>query len=365
MYKKQCDLVKICFLVSRADYKSGIFRVVKNIAAELIKDEKYKISILSCFYLKNDIVENYNNITVDSLEINYNIGKLKYLKMIPLLARYIEEKTPDYLLVSGMEFCLPVFLSRIKNKYKTKIIAWEHINFLNGPKLRLEYIGKRIACKKFDGIINITKKDYEMYRKYSKSVHLTQIYNLTDFEEMKIKYNTKSCKILSVGYLGYLKGFDMLIDIAAEVLRDYPQWTWDIYGEGKERENLERKIKTLGLEDKVFFKGYRKDMYRLYSQYSFFVLTSRAEGMGMVLVEAQKSGLPIVSFDIPCGPSDIIQDGINGYLISPFELGSMAKKIKLLIENKDIRIKFSENSMIKHKEFQKDIIVDKWKKLLV
>ena len=84
----------------------------------------------------------------------------------------------------------------------------------------------------------------------------------------------------------------------------------------------------------------------------------------MVLVEAQKSKLPVVSFDIDCGPSDVISDGVNGYLISPFEVESMAEKIAELLRSKRLRERFSNCSEKNLDEFEEKVILKKWEYLL-
>ena len=156
----------------------------------------------------------------------------------------------------------------------------------------------------------------------------------------------------------------MLVQIANLVFKKHPDWSWDIYGEGGERDNLQKLIEDNRLQNHVFLKGYASNINELYSQYSFFVLTSRAEGMGMVLIEAQKSGLPVVSFDIKCGPSDVITDGINGYLVEPFRIDDMANKINCLIENDELRERFFSNSEINLSKFDTDYIVNEWISML-
>ena len=84
----------------------------------------------------------------------------------------------------------------------------------------------------------------------------------------------------------------------------------------------------------------------------------------MVLIEAQKAGLPVVSFDIPCGPSDVIEDGVNGYLIQPFDIDEMSRKIIELIDDREKRKQFSEQSELYHAEFEKQVILEKWREML-
>lgn len=84
----------------------------------------------------------------------------------------------------------------------------------------------------------------------------------------------------------------------------------------------------------------------------------------MVLVEALKAGLPVISFDIKCGPSDVIVDGVNGYLIEPFNIEKMSEKINMLIKNVVKREEFSANAESTLEEFDTEIIIKKWINML-
>lgn len=356
----------ICFFVGDLTFKSGIVKVVFNIARELNRDDQYNVSIMCIHSSSESRKKVEETLCVFDLDLHDHKEKTKYLSVIGKIRKDHLLKKIDVLIISGMEWCVPIYMSCGSLK-RSKLIAWEHLNFLAGPKYRLEWFGKRLACKKFSGILSITKRDHDHYRQYKKrgySSKLFQIYNLSDFISQEYPYSEESHKIVSCGYLAPIKGFDMLIKVASRVFLEHTDWTWDIYGEGDERADLEHMIREYKMENHVFLKGYQTDMYELYKKYSFFVLTSRAEGMGMVLLEAQKAGLPIVSFDIDCGPSDLIENDINGYLIKPFDLEEMEEKINKLIDSKSLRKRFSDASKKNHNEFEKDHIVKKWKEML-
>ena len=289
--------------------------------------------------------------------------KLDYFRTIKPIRELAKQERFDAIIVSGMEWVL--FYHWALMDIDTRLFAWEHRNFKAGPKFRLEWIGKRLALKKWDGIICITKRDYQYYCEYAGALpKLHQIYNLVEFSVKRKPYDLQSHKIMSCGYLDPVKGFDLLMKVAQNLLQECSDWTWDIYGEGDERENLEKLIAEYGLEEHVFLKGYCTDINERYSEYSMFVMTSRAEGMPSVLIEAQKAGLPVVSFNISCGPSDVITDSVNGYLIHPFETEEMAKRMIELMEDNEKRKQFSECSERHHKELEKSYLVAKWFELI-
>lgn len=354
---------KVCFTIGETNLKSGIVKVVLNLVGELEK-EGYEITVLSFRELsdeKNFREQLPDSVKLRSLGINKYAGKSIFFSMIPKVKKFFRKNSYDRIIISGMEFVLPFFLSGLDSG---RLIAWEHRNFYAGPFLRMEWLGKRIAGRYFGAVVTITKKDARIYEKHNHKANIRQIYNVSAVEIGKKEYDDKSKKILSVGYLDAVKGFDMLVDAAKIIFEKHPQWCWDIYGEGAEREHLEQKIRENGLENHVFLKGYSSCIREVYSEYALYGMTSRSEGMGMVIVEAQKAGLPVVSFDILCGPSDVIEDGKNGYLIKPFDIREMAEKINRLIEDPKLRKEFSDHSQMKHEKLETAFIVGRWKQLL-
>ena len=356
---------KICFAIRQPDYTNGITRVVINLINEISNDRNYDITILSMKEIIDDseFTDKINsNIKIQTLNLSYYSNKRILVTAIPKLISFFNNNDFDKVIISAMESIIPYFAGYYLSKNRsTKLAAWEHRNFMAGPILRLEWIGKRIALKFFSDVVTITKKDYNRYITYSDKENIHQVYNLGKYEGISKNYSTYNSKIISVGYLSYIKGYDMLIQVAAKVFEKHSDWTWDIYGEGESRADIENGIKKLNLENKLFLKGQDPKVNTKYNQYGMFVFTSRAEGMGMVLIEAQKAGLPVISFDILCGPSDVISDEINGYLIEPFDIEKMAQKIIYLIDHPEVRIDFSDNSIINHKEFEKEFIINKWK----
>lgn len=357
-------MLSVSFFIGKMSLINGIARVVYNIAQELQKDKLLNISVVSP-YCENEAKDKLKGkFAIYDLHLREVSQKGRYFKLGKPLRQFVRQHQIDILIIAGMEWCVPVYLA-CKSFHNLKLISWEHQCFIRKPKFRLEWFGRRLACKKFSALLSITKKDYNYYKEYIvNDEKLFQIYNLSSFAVERKAYKKESHKIISCGYLAEIKGFDMLIKIAAKLFKKNSEWQWDIYGEGPEHENLEKMIQEYNLQKHVFLKGYYSNINELYGNYSFFVLTSRNEGMGMVLIEAQKAGLPVISFDISCGPSDVIVDEKNGYLIKPFDIDDMEKKICQLINSEVIREKFSSESEMRHEELKKDYIIAKWHKLL-
>ena len=178
------------------------------------------------------------------------------------------------------------------------------------------------------------------------------------------EYDTSSKMILSVGRLTYQKGFDMLVEVAKDVLHKHTDWTWIILGEGEDRSLLEQKIKEHQLENRLILKGNVSHVEDYYSETGIFVMTSRYEGLPMTLLETKPYQLPAVSFDIKTGPRECIIDGENGYLIESFKKEEMIRKIELLINNQTLRKQFSRIALKDTDKFSLIQIIQQWNRMI-
>jgi glycosyltransferase involved in cell wall biosynthesis len=143
--------------------------------------------------------------------------------------------------------------------------------------------------------------------------------------------------IIAAGRLGSQKGFDLLLDAYATVSAKHPDWRLDIFGGGDWKEQLEQQIESLGLVGKARLPGITKQLDVEFSRASMYVLSSRKEGLPMVLLEAMTAGLPPVAFDCPTGPREVISNGKDGLLIPAEDTAALAAGICELIEDPDRR----------------------------
>lgn len=178
------------------------------------------------------------------------------------------------------------------------------------------------------------------------------------------KYNCDSKQIIAVGRLEMQKGFDILIEIAKKTQKLIPDWKFVIYGEGSEKDNLLRKIKNNELGGYVEIKPSVIDVEKILLNSSIYVMTSRFEGLPMVLIEAKECGLPEISFDCKEGPSEIIEDGVDGYIIPVNDNEMFIEKLVMLAKDKEKRVNFSEHSKINAKRFSSTNVSNLWKEML-
>lgn len=355
---------KIVFLVANIYKGGGVQRVVSILANKLHQKEKYDVTILSLFKTGDSPAYELNcNINVENVYTDTFDLRIGYWKAVRGLKKVISNKNIDIFITAGMGY-VPISSCALLGK-EIRHIAWEHQNFHFGRRFGLDWWGKRIARKKADCIIVLTKQDLMQYKDNFKHIkNIKQIYNPCEIKGTSIEYKRDTKKIISCGSLSSQKGFDILIEVANYLSKKHLDWEWHIWGDGPDKNILLEKVKEYNLEEKIIFKGYTNDVYSQYKNYSLYVMTSRHEGFPMVLIEAKSNKLPIVSFDCKCGPRELVKDCLNGYIIEPFNIEEMGEKIKSLLEDENKLEQFSNNSLIGIKILDEEKIIKQWEEML-
>lgn len=147
--------------------------------------------------------------------------------------------------------------------------------------------------------------------------------------------------IVAAGRLVDQKRFDLLIGAFARVAAAHPDWRLAIYGEGPNRAGLARQIEGVGLTGRVCLAGWTEALPERLAEGDFFVLSSAYEGFGNVIAEALAVGLPVVSFDCPSGPSDIIRHEVDGLLVPPLDVAALAAAMDLLMADEALRARLA------------------------
>lgn len=361
--------MKIAFLLGNIDGAGGIAKATSIVSNYLANSLFYDVHIISYFSLssRESSNERIHYVSVFKKQVNMKSGLLIANQKI---SHYLKENEIDVLVSCG---ALYFILGAISTKMlKTKSIAWEHSNYTSN----YGHIGKkytrRIGAIISDYVVTLTEKDKYNYLKYVKKSNVEFIYNPIDplILMNKANYNASSKNIITVGNINPFKNYEELILVAQKVFEklEYANWKWDIYGEGPLRGKIEKQIEDYGLVGKVNLKGKSDCIYNILNDYSIYVCTSKSEGLPMALIEAKAKKLPIVSFDIMTGPSEIINDGVNGYLAELHNIDEMAEKIRELMESVEKREIFSSNAYINIEKFRLEACAEKWdliiKKLL-
>jgi glycosyltransferase involved in cell wall biosynthesis len=170
--------------------------------------------------------------------------------------------------------------------------------------------------------------------------------------------------VVAAGRLTPQKGFDLLIPAFADVARGHPGWQLRIHGAGPQRAELRRLILEHNLYSSVFLMGPTAQLGEALAQGSIFVLSSRFEGFGMVIVEAMSKGLAVVSFDCPRGPSEIITDGRDGVLVPGLDVAALGTAIGELAGDRQRRAELGQAAIETARRYDRGAIGARWDALL-
>lgn len=351
---------RICFFSGDISRGGGTEKVCLLLANELC-NAGYEVSIVSYNKGLNTTFKCDKKIKLFSLNIQNVTGFIsRKIKPYIELKKFLKQHPQDVIINVDIILCL--YSIPMKLFYNIKNIGWEHFNFRvnNGTKNR--DIARKIAAKYSDYIVVLTKADLKEYKEKLKlRTPIINVYNPS--VETEIEKVEKKNYIMASGRLSYQKNFQELISIWGEIKDKVKDWELIILGSGEEEEKLKSIIKQDNIEN-IKMMGYCKDIDKYYAQSKLFVMTSRFEGFPMVLLEAQKYGLPIIAYDCFTGPSEIVINDRNGYLI-PYDDKTKFKEaiVDLINSEEKIRI-MSDNAKNDSYRFNLNDFVSKWINIL-
>ena len=215
-------------------------------------------------------------------------------------------------------------------------------------------------CKKLNRLIVLTEEE-KTYWTDSNNVEV--IPNPVPFEPQRFS-TTKNKKAVAVGRLAYEKGFDLLIKTWEKIAVRHPDWELTIYGNGSEKDTLSKLIEKKHLRNVVKLHEPVREIQNVYPDYSMLLFPTRyLDSFGMVILEAMSCGVPAIAFDAPCGPKDLIQEGVNGFLVESGDLECFAGTINKLIESDDLREAMGKAAVAFSANFRIEKVMDRWIRL--
>ena len=218
------------------------------------------------------------------------------------------------------------------------------------------------TIRKFDRIIVMTEAEREEWNLDDKVVFIPNM--LVSFPENFPDRTTTYHRIISVGRYAYQKGYDLLLDAWKLICNKYPDWSLNIYGSHDgdigDYDQLKHTINENQMQN-VYLHPASNDVYSEYSESDFYVMSSRYESFGLVLIEAMSCGLPIVSFDCNFGPRSILADGETGILVPPSDVKKMADSISFMIEHTDERFRMGQNARKAVSKYRPERIISNWR----
>ncbi|GAA3726719.1 glycosyltransferase involved in cell wall biosynthesis [Spinactinospora alkalitolerans] len=166
--------------------------------------------------------------------------------------------------------------------------------------------------------------------------------------------------IAAAGRLSPIKQYPKLLEAFAAAAKAHPQWRLRIYGGGGVENDLKTRIAAMGLSNQVTIMGRTKDLTGELAKASMVVVSSRAEGFGMTIIEAFSVGVPVVSFDCPHGPREIITHERDGLLVPPQDVGALAEGMRRLMADGDERRAMGAAALASARRYGITEILDRW-----
>ena len=213
--------------------------------------------------------------------------------------------------------------------------------------------------KRLDRFVVLTKEDKLAWKELD-NVEVIPDPLAFDINEVSPLTNKR---VIAVGRYVYQKGYDLLLQAWSKVEKQLPDWELTIYGMG-DRSPYEKLMDNLQIDrNRCHLYGPTDDIKREYLNSSLFVFSSRFEGFGMVLIEAMACGLPVVSFDCPCGPKDIVRHQEDGLLIPSGNIEKFSESLLHLMSDSTLRQQMSSAALNNVRRFHLEAIVKQWKNL--
>jgi glycosyltransferase involved in cell wall biosynthesis len=241
-------------------------------------------------------------------------------------------------------------------------IAQDHLNF--EQRMRNRGITSILdeAVPTVDAFVTLTEADHVDYQKRYPGTLVRRIANPSPFHRQE-QASPDAKVVVSAGRLVHRKGFDRLIDAWVPLAAAFPDWQLHIYGKGERRADLEAQIAALGVGDSVRLMGYTPDFDRVLADAGIYAMSSRIEGFPMVLLEAMSHGLPLVSFDCPRGPAEIIDDDVTGRLVKDDDLDGYTHALGEMMSDVGRRRRMGDASYAKAATYEIDIVAAQWEAL--
>jgi glycosyltransferase involved in cell wall biosynthesis len=244
----------------------------------------------------------------------------------------------------------------------TVVIGQEHMNLDSHTPQRQAEIARRYPA--LDAVTVLTRHDRDTYADaLGGAIRLEQIPNATP--ELGAEPATLDAPVIvAAGRLTLQKGFDLLIPAFAKVAERHPEWTLRICGDGPQRWRLARLILEHDLSNNVVLMGAVDRLDEQMSGASMYALSSRFEGLPMVMIEAMSLGLPVVSFDCPTGPREVIEDGRSGVLVPDGDVGALAQALLAVVEDPERRRALGAGAAQRAKDYSLASIGPRWEALI-
>lgn len=366
--------MKVLYVIDSIAIYGGIERVLVHKINCLAGLNNYEISLIRIYQgnhkLTYSIAPSVNQIDLQiPIHQQYEYSGFRRLfKRFQLkrrlkysLKKILKEYRPEIIVCVKLDFVGVL----IGLKGSTPLIVESHtlckIEQLEGLGwLRRMYLKSLKRCiRNADAVVSLTEGDATEWRTISNKVCV--IPNVVNLNKSGCYSSCEQKSVIYVGRFSYQKDIDSLLQIWDVVHQHHSNWRLDMYGDGELRDYYIDKIRAM--DANIFVFEPTREINVKYCEHSLLLLTSLYEPFGLVLPEAMSCGLPVVAFDCPYGPADIITDGVDGFLIKDRNISIFVQRVCQLIEDDNLRRQMGARGICSSQRYCSDSIMPRWIKL--
>ncbi|MFV5702761.1 glycosyltransferase family 4 protein [Flavobacterium sp. XS2P12] len=361
--------MKLLYIVPNINSEGGVARVLSIKTNYLVEKLGYEVHILTQNEGFSPLFYSFNsNIVFHDMILKGNFFQF-FNSFSKGLKSKIKAIQPDIIVVcdNGLKaYSIPFILKNkvplILEMHSSKFIEERELknNFLTKVVSNGIRFFKKIGIKKYDRFVVVTNESIAEW-----NINNTIVIPNPLWFTSKKSSALENKKAIAVGRHTYEKGFDRMLQIWRKVVDKHPDWILEIYGKSSGNIDLRLLAKNLDISRNVVFYEPVQNINEKYLEASFYLMTSRFEGFGMVLIEAMASGLPCIAYDCPCGPRAIISQNQDGFLIENSNEIDYVKSVETLIENQAIRIEMGKKAKLSSEKYNIDAIMETWNQLFI
>lgn len=343
------------FLVIPTLYAGGAERVMSILANNWSKKHDIEVEIL---LLANSTPFYKIDSRVKITNLGFKTNEQSFFRMISLMKlffrfrKYVKKNRPDFVLCFMTKNNIFTLLSLFNCNIKT------FVSERDSPTEKIPWITSFLRDKVYrlaEGIICQSKMSKEFIETETENKNVISIPNPLVAVDNNNPNNREKI-ILNVGRLVEKKGQKYLIEAFSKL--ECPNWKLVILGDGHLKEKLKKQVDKLGLQESIIFKGTVSNVNDWYQKSAIFAFPSILEGYPNALAEAMCNGMACVSFDCKTGPSDIIKNETNGFLIEEKNIADLTQKLQLLIDDEALRVKYSKEAFKLNKIVDQNVIAN-------
>jgi glycosyltransferase involved in cell wall biosynthesis len=232
-------------------------------------------------------------------------------------------------------------------------VAQEHMNLSAYPDTIRRQIARHYG--RLDAITVLTRTNRHEYERLLPGAPIVQIPNAVHRAEQEPSQQV-SPVVVAAGRLTAQKGFDLLVEAFARVVADHPEWRLRVFGAGARKAELDGLVQRLE-------PGRTDRLDQELTNASVYALSSRFEGLPMVMIEAMAHALPVVAFDCPTGPGDVLTDGVDGVLVPPGDVDALAEALMRVISDRDLRVRMGGAAAETARAYAPEQVMPLWEDL--